>query len=119
VNIPYRATTNDNILGTPSPSPLAVAVASTTPVTITFTTDDGNVANNLSVTSNLGALPSGWSSAAGSFACANVSTGTGCSLGLTYAPTAAAAGTLTVTYSYDDDSGTAKTGSASIPFTAM
>jgi hypothetical protein len=119
VNIPYRATTNDNILGTPSPSPLAVAVASTTPVTITFTTDDGNVANNLSVTSNLGALPSGWSSAAGSFACANVSTGTGCSLGLTYAPTAAAAGTLTVTYSYDDDSGTAKTGSVSIPFTAM
>jgi hypothetical protein len=119
VNIPYRATTNDNIVATPNPSPLAVAVASTTPVTITFTTDDGNVANNLSVTTALGALPSGWSSAVGSFACANVSTGTGCSLGLTYAPTAAAAGTLYVTYSYDDDSGTPKIGSVSILYTAM
>ena len=119
VNIPYRATTNDTIVGTPSPSPLAVAVASSTPVTITFATDDGNVANNLSVTSDLGALPSGWSSAAGSFACANVSTGAGCTLGLTYAPTAAAASTLTLTYSYDDDSGTPKTGFVSIPYSAM
>jgi hypothetical protein len=119
VNIPYRATTNDNIVGTPNPSPLAVAVASNTPVNITFTTDDGNLASNLSVTSNLGALPSGWSSAVGSFACANVSTGTGCVLGLTYEPTAAATGTLSLTYSYDDDSGTPKTGSVSIPYTAM
>ena len=119
VNIPYRATTNDTIVGTPSPSPLAVAVASSTPVTITFATDDGNVANNLSVTSDLGALTGGWSSAAGSFACVNVSTGTGCTLGLTYAPTAAAASTLTLTYSYDDDSGTPKTGFVSIPYTAM
>jgi hypothetical protein len=119
VNIPYRATTNDNVVGTPNPSPLAVAVASSTPVNITFTTDDGNLANNLSVTSPLGALPSGWSSAVGSFTCANVSTGTSCVLGLTYAPTAAATSTLSLTYSYNDDSGTPKTGSVSIPYTAM
>ena len=119
VNIPYRATTNDNIVGTPNPSPLAVAVASSTPVTITFATDDGNVANNLSVTSDLGALTSGWSSAAGSFACANVSTGTACQLVLTYAPSSAATGNLSLTYSYDDDSGMHKTGSVGIPYTAM
>jgi hypothetical protein len=118
VNIVYRATTNDNIVGTPSPNMLAVILASSTTVNITFSTDDGNLANNLSVTSNLAALPSGWSSAAGSFACANVSTGAGCQLSLTYAPTAAATGTLSLTYSYDDDSGTAKTGSVSIPYTA-
>jgi hypothetical protein len=118
VNVAYRATTNDNIVGTPSPSPLAVVLASSTTVNITFTTDDGNLANNLSVTSNLGALPSGWSSAIGSFACANISTGAGCQLSLTYAPAAAATGTLSLTYSYDDDSGMAKTGSVSIPYTA-
>jgi hypothetical protein len=119
VNIPYRATTNDNIVGTPSSSPLAVAVAGSGAVTVTFTTDDGNPASNLSVTSDLGALPSGWSSAVGSFACANVSTGTACQLGLTYAPTAPAGGTLSLNFSYDDDSGTGKTGSVSILYTAM
>jgi hypothetical protein len=118
VNIAYRATTNDNIVGTPIPSILAVLLASSTTLDIAFTTDDGNLANNLSVTSDLAALPSGWSSTAGSFACANVSTGTGCRLSLTYAPVAAASGTLSLTYSYDDDSGTAKTGSVSIPYTA-
>jgi hypothetical protein len=119
VNIAYRATTNDNIVGTPTPNMLAVILASSTTVNIAFTTDDGNPATNLSVTSDLAALPSGWSSAAGSFTCANVRTGAGCQLSLTYAPTAAATGTLSLTYSYDDDSGTAKTGSVSIPYTAM
>jgi hypothetical protein len=118
VNIAYRATTNDNIVGTPSPNMLAVILASSTTVNLAFTTDDGNLANNLSVTSDLAALPGGWSSPAGSFTCANVSTGAGCQLSLTYAPAAAATGTLSLTYSYDDDSGTAKTGSVSIPYTA-
>ena len=47
-----------------------------------------------------------------------MSTGTGCRLGLTYTPTVAAAATLSLTYSYYDNSGTAKTGSVSIPFSA-
>jgi len=119
VNIAYRATTNDNIVGTPNPISLAVAVNSSTPVVIAFTTDDGNLASALSVTSDLTTLPSGWTSGSTTFACAAVSTGNGCVLNLTYAPTAAASGTLSLTYSYNDDSGTAKTGSVSIPYSAM
>jgi hypothetical protein len=119
LNIAYRATTNDNIVGTPNPISLAVAVNSSTPVTIAFTTDDGNLASTLSVTSDLATLPGGWTSGSTTFACATVSTGTGCVLNLTYAPAAAATGTLSLTYSYNDDSGTPKTGSVSIPYTAM
>jgi DNA-binding beta-propeller fold protein YncE len=37
---------------------------------------------------------------------------------LTYAPTAVGSGTLALNYSYNDDSGTPKTGSVSIPYTA-
>jgi hypothetical protein len=119
LNIPYRATTNDNIVGTPDPNPVAVVIGTTTAVSVTFTTDDGNLANNLSVTSGLGSLPSGWASTSGSFACSNVSTGTGCQLALTYAPSVIGSGTLSLTYSYNDDSGTLKSGTVSIPYTAM
>jgi hypothetical protein len=118
VNIAYRATTNDNIVNTPSSSSLAVTVGSTTPVNVTFTTDDGNPASGLSLTSSLGTLPSGWTSTSTSFTCSTVSTGTGCELSLAYAPTAVANGTLSLNYSYADDSGTAKTGSVNIPYAA-
>jgi len=117
-NIAYRATTNDNIVGTPNPISLAVAAGTSTTVTVAFTTDDGNPASALSVTSDLTALPSGWTSGSTTFACAAVSTGNGCVLSLTYAPTAAGSGTLSLSYSYMDDSGTAKTGSVSIPYMA-
>ena len=117
-NIAYRATTNDNIVGTPNPISLAVAAGTSTSVTVAFTTDDGNPASALLVTSDLTALPSGWTSGSTTFACAAVSTGSGCVLNLTYAPTAAGSGTLSLSYSYLDDSGTAKTGSVSIPYTA-
>jgi hypothetical protein len=120
LTIAYRATTNDNIVGTPSPNPVAVTTGNSAAVNVTFTTDDGNLASNLAVTSGLAALPPGWSSASSSFACSNVSTGTGCHLSLTYAaPAAVGRGTLTLTYSYNDDSGTVKSGSVSIPYTAM
>jgi hypothetical protein len=114
LSIAYRATTNDNIMATPTPSSLSVSVGSSAAVNIVFTTDDGNPASALSVTSDLTALPSGWSSASGSFTCSTVSTGTGCQLSLTYAPTMIASGTLSLTYSYDDDSGNPKTGSVNI-----
>jgi hypothetical protein len=84
---------------------------------VTFATDGGNPAANLSVT-GLSALPVGWSSAAGQFGCATVSVGTGCQLDLAYAPQSATSGTLTLAYSYADDSGTARTGSISIPYRA-
>jgi hypothetical protein len=118
LNIIYRATTNDSIVGTPSQSPLAVITNSTTTVSVVFTTDDQNPASNLAVTSGLALLPSGWSSTSTSFTCSAVSTGTGCQLSLTYAPTAVGSGTLSLNYRYNDDSGTAKTGSVSIPYTA-
>jgi hypothetical protein len=119
LNIPYRATTNDNIVGTPSPNPVAVVTGTTTAVNVTFTTDDGNLANNMSVTAGLGTLPSGWASTSSNFACSNVSTGTSCQLALTYAPSVIGSGTLSLTYGYNDDSGTLKSGTVSIPYTAM
>jgi hypothetical protein len=119
LNIAYRATTNNNIVGTPLPNPVAVVTGTTTTVNVTFTTDDGNPATNFAVTSSLGALPVGWSSASGSFTCSTVSTGPGCQLSLTYAPTVVDSGTLSLNYSYNDDSGTPKAGSVSIPYTAM
>jgi hypothetical protein len=121
VSIAYRATTNDNIAWTASPASLAVFTGTSTPVTVIFTTDDGNPATGFSITSALGALPAGWSSTSSSLACATVSTGTTCQLGLTYAPTAptpAGGGPLLLTYGYNDDSGTAKTGTVSIPYAA-
>jgi hypothetical protein len=118
VNIAYRATTHDNIVGNPTPSPATVVIGNSATVNVTFTTDDGNPASALLVTSALATLPSGWASTSGSFACSTVSAGAGCQLTLTYAPTAVASGVLALTYSYADDSGTAKTGSVSIPYSA-
>jgi hypothetical protein len=129
VSVAYRATTNDNVVGTAVPAAPAVSISgsglpTTAGVTVTFTTDDGNPATNLIVTTDLatlGSLNSGWSSAAGSFTCATLGTGTGCQLGLMYAPTMATSGapSLNLNYSYNDNSGTAKSGSVSIPYTAV
>lgn len=118
VNIAYQSTTNNNIVAAPSPGSLTVSSGSSTPVSVAFTTDDGNPARGLTVTTDLGTLPSGWSSASTAFNCTLVSTASTCLLDLTYAPTAADSGTLSLTYSYDSDSGTPKTGSVSIPFAA-
>jgi hypothetical protein len=118
VNIAYQATTNNNVVGTPNPVSLTVSSGSSNPVTVVFTTDDGNPASVLAVTSDLTNLPGGWSSSAAALACAVVSTGNTCLLNLTYAPSVTDSGTLSLTYSYQNDSGTAKTGSVSIPYTA-
>jgi hypothetical protein len=118
VNIDYRATTHNNIVGTPSPSALAVNLGSTTPVTFTFTTDDGNPATSLLLTSDLTSLPAGWSTASTGLSCPTVSTGAGCQLTLTYAPQAPDSGMLSLNYSYADDSGAPKTGSVSIGYLA-
>ena len=117
VSIDYRATTHNNIV-TPSPVALAVSIGSTITVSFTFTTDDGNPATGFVLTSDLSALPPGWSSASTSFTCPTVSTGTGCQLDLVYSPTTVASGTLSLTYSYADNSGTPKTGSVSVSYSA-
>jgi len=118
INIPYRATTNNNVDATSSPMTLAVTSGTTTPATITFVTDDGNPASGLTITSGLAPLPPGWSSSASTFGCSGVSTGTGCQLSLSYAPTAADSGTLTLGYSYTSNSGMLKTGTLAIGYTA-
>jgi hypothetical protein len=116
-NIPYRATTNNNVAVTTSPTTLAVLTGTTTPVNVTFVTDDGNPASDLTVTSGLTPLPAGWSSAS-TFSCSSVSTGTGCQLSLSYVPAVADSGTLTLGYSYTNNSGVAKTGTIALGYTA-
>ncbi len=121
VNIPYRATADDNVIGTPSPNSLAVVTNTTTPVSITFTTDDSNLASALSVTTDLTTLPTGWTSTSPSFTCASVSVGTTCLLALTYmptTPTTPSVETLTVGFSYTNNAGIAKTGTATVMYTA-
>ena len=117
-NIPYVATTNNTVNATASQSSLNVLTGSTTPVTVTFVTDDGNPASALTVTSGLSPLPAGWSSGSGTFTCSSLTTGTGCQIVLSYAPTAADSGSLTLAFGYTNNSGVAKTGTIVIPYTA-
>jgi hypothetical protein len=118
LNIAYAATTDDNVVATASPSGEINAMlgAAAQPVTLTFVTDDNRLATGLQVTSNLAALPAGWSSAAGSFACSEVIGGTACQLTLMYAPTALDNGTLTIQYAYVNNAGTSRTASLDIPY---
>jgi hypothetical protein len=116
VGIPYRTTTDDNVIGTSSPTSLAVATGSSNTVTVAFTTDDGNLAGDL--TANLSTLPPDWSAASGTFTCAAVSVGTGCQVSLAYAPTGPANATLSFGFSYTNSAGTMKTGTVSIPYSA-
>jgi hypothetical protein len=118
VNIPYVATTNNTVDATASVNSLNVLTGSTTPVSITFVTDDGNPASALTVTAGLNPLPAGWSSGSSTFTCSSITTGTGCQISLSYAPTAAASGTLTLAFSYTNNSGIAKTGNIAIPYVA-
>lgn len=116
LSIPYRVTANDNVVATANPLSVTAVTGSSNPVTVTFTTDDGNPATAL--TADLSTLPADWSSAAPTFSCATVSTGSGCVVSLTYAPTAAANSTLNFTFSYTNNAGISKTGTASIHYTA-
>jgi hypothetical protein len=116
LGIPYRTTSNDNVVAASNPGSLAVAVGSSNGVAVTFNTDDGNLAGPL--TADLTALPADWSAASGTFTCASVSVGSGCQLSLSYAPTAAANAVLSVGFSYTNGAGAMKTGTVSIPYTA-
>jgi len=120
LNIPYRATSDNNVIATASPAGQIVAAQQTggQAVVITFTTDDGGPASGLQVTSDLSSLPPGWTSAAHSFGCGGVGTGNGCRLSLNYVPTKAASGTLTLDYAYTDADGTAKTGLLNLAYAA-
>jgi hypothetical protein len=120
VNIQYRATTDDNVVATAGPSVLNnVMVGSSTAVGITFTTDDGNPASGLLITSGLDLLPTGWSAGSSNFGCSSVSVGTGCQLSLTYAPMAPDTGNLTLGFQYTNNSGITKTGTVMVGYTAV
>jgi hypothetical protein len=118
LNIPYRATTDDSVVGTPSPTSLAVVTGTSAMVTVSFATDDANPASGLSVTSGLAVLPAGWSSTSSSFACTSVSAGGTCEVALTYQPTSPNSGSLALGFTYTNDSGSVNTGTVSIPYTA-
>jgi hypothetical protein len=118
LTIPYAATEHDNVAGTPNPTSLEVFTGSTTALSVTFDTDDGNPASALVLTTDLSTLPAGWSGPSSPFSCAIVSSGAGCQLNLSYAPSVADSGTLTLNFSYVDDAGAAKTRSVSIPYLA-
>ena len=120
VTLAYVATANNNVIAAASPTGQinAVAGGGGQPVIVNFTTDNGYAATNLSLATDLTALPSGWSSKATGLSCAIVSTGSGCQLALNYAPTSAASGTLKLDYSFTDDSGAAGTGTLNIPYSA-
>ena len=117
-NIAYAATTNNNIVGTVAPTGQINAVIGgpSHTVSVTFTTDDRNSATALTLSTDLSTLPAGWSSTQSSLACESVSSGNGCQLQLTYAPSTAASGTLTLNYAYRDNSGAAKSGSINIAY---
>ena len=118
VDIPYAATSNDNVVGTAAPSGQLTAMlgSPSQPVTVTFTTDDSRLATALQLTSSLTSLPAGWSSPAGAFTCEVLSTGSSCQLMLSYAPTGVDNGTLNLGFAYLNNAGESKTGSIAIPY---
>ena len=121
VTIDYAATAQNNVIAAASPTGQinGVVGGGNQSVGVSFTTDDGNAATGLTLTTSLSALPPGWSSTAAGLSCAIVSTGSGCLLPLTFTPTAGAGGTLALTYGYTDDSGTARTGTLNIPYSTV
>src|ERR1700674_4586381 len=119
MTLTYASTASNNVVASLTLSgEVDAAVGGKQPVTVSFTTDDGNAATALTLSTNLGALPAGWSSKVPALTCTVVSTGNGCDLPLDFAPTTAAAGTLTLNYGYTDASGAARSGAVNIPYAA-
>jgi hypothetical protein len=121
LDLPYEATTNDNVTATPAPTGQinAVVGGGTQPVTVVFTTDDGRLATDLQVTSGLATLPAGWTGSVNPFACTTLSSGNGCQLTLNFSPLAAASGTVTLNYSYKNNANQTKAGTLAIPYRAL
>src|SRR5271156_1423782 len=112
---------DDTVIAAASTSMMSVAVGASQTLSVTFNSSDGLATTGFGISGSLGALlPAGWSGPA-AFTCPLVSTGSGCVLNLTYAPTATAAGTLTLTYIYVDNAGLSKVpgGTISIPYQAI
>lgn len=113
VGIAYAGTVSNNVVANASSTHINTRLGASKQTTVTFITDDSNTASDLEIAPS---LPTGWS--ADVSGCASVSTGNGCEVTLTYAPSAAATGTLNLDYSYTDNSGQAKTGSLNVNYFA-
>jgi hypothetical protein len=115
--IMYAGTTHNNVNVTVLPAgTVTVTVGGAQLVTVLLTTDDGGPATNLTVNSGLNSLPAGWTSPAPTFSCATLSSGNGCVLTLTYAPTAAASGSVQLGFTFTDNTATVQTESITIPY---
>ena len=113
----YAATSVNNVVASLSPlGEIDASIGGQRAVTVNFTTDDGTAATAFALTTNLGALPSGWSSSASGLSCAAVSTGSGCQLPLLFSPTTATSGALSLNFAYVDGSGMARTGTLNAPY---
>jgi len=96
-----------------------VPLNSRTSVTVAFGVANGSSATALTVTTGLATLPSGWSAASSSFACATVNAANPCDLTLTYDPgTAGVSGTLTLGFTYLDSQGRQQQGSVGIAYSS-
>jgi hypothetical protein len=117
---PGIATSDNQVLAATTPAgELAVPLDHAGSVTVTFATDDGASASDLTVTTDLTALPAGWSSASPAHQCDSVTAGVACQLSLSFAPTNSGSGTLSIDFSYTNNSGTTKTGSVDIPYVTV
>jgi hypothetical protein len=110
---------DDSVTATPSAAGVSVATGSTQTISISFTSSDGLAITGFGISGSLGALPAGWSGP-GAFTCALVSTGSGCVLNLSYAPTAVGSGTLVLNYVYIDNANIPRApgGTVTIPYAA-
>lgn len=116
--VPYTSTVANNVFANAVPTGQVNSVINKGPasVIINFAADDQNAATALTLSTDLTALPAGWSSAVANFSCAIVSSGNGCQLMLRYTPTAVARGSLHLTYTYVDDAGDTKSGVINVPY---
>jgi hypothetical protein len=121
VGIAYSSAAANSVTTSVTPSgPVQGVVGLTNTVSVTFVSGDSTADSNLTLVTDPGSLPSGWSLQGSAPSCATVTGAGGCQLQLAYAPTAAAAaGTLTLEFSYTDDAGAGRAGSVAIAYSAV
>ena len=120
ITLQYASSNDNNVVASVAPQGQVTALINTpsTTVGVTFTTDDGQSATNLQISSGLGAaLPAGWTGPA-TYSCSAVSTGSGCHFNLNFAPTSVGSGTVPLSYSYVSAGGANKSGTIVIPYAA-
>lgn len=113
LRLAYEAAGHNNVVASLPPA-LRVKVGATQTATLAFAPDrDG--ASDFEVTTDLNALPPGWSSAQPSLRCTSLPSS--CALALSYAPAASGASSVTIDYRYTDADGHPGSGSATLAAT--